>query len=27
VVDVVPGGHDWRTWKMLWENFLDATFR
>ncbi len=27
VVDVVPGGHDWRTWKILWENFLDATFR
>ncbi len=27
VVDVVPGGHDWRTWTMLWENFLDATFQ
>jgi pimeloyl-ACP methyl ester carboxylesterase len=26
-VDVVTGGHDWRTWKTLWENFLDATFR
>lgn len=25
-VDVVPGGHDWRTWTTLWENFLDATF-
>jgi pimeloyl-ACP methyl ester carboxylesterase len=23
-VDVVPGGHDWRTWHRLWENFLDA---
>ena len=26
-VDVVPGGHDWRTWKMLWENFLDSRFK
>ncbi len=25
-VDAVPGGHDWRTWTMLWENFLDANF-
>ncbi len=25
-VDVVPGGHDWRTWTTLWENFLDSTF-
>ncbi|MGA2187148.1 MAG: alpha/beta hydrolase-fold protein [Steroidobacteraceae bacterium] len=25
-VDVVPGGHDWRTWTILWENFLDSTF-
>jgi len=25
-VDVVPGGHDWRTWTMLWENFLDSRF-
>jgi hypothetical protein len=25
-VDMVPGGHDWRAWKMLWENFLDAKF-
>lgn len=24
--DVVPGGHDWRTWKTLWENFLDSRF-
>jgi pimeloyl-ACP methyl ester carboxylesterase len=23
-VDVVPGGHDWPTWRRLWENFLDA---
>jgi pimeloyl-ACP methyl ester carboxylesterase len=22
-VDVVPGGHDWPTWKRLWERFLD----
>jgi enterochelin esterase-like enzyme len=21
-VDVVPGGHDWPTWLVLWENFL-----
>jgi pimeloyl-ACP methyl ester carboxylesterase len=25
-VDVVPGGHDWRTWSTLWENFLDSRF-
>jgi pimeloyl-ACP methyl ester carboxylesterase len=25
-VDVVPGGHDWRAWTTLWENFLDARF-
>jgi pimeloyl-ACP methyl ester carboxylesterase len=25
-VDTVPGGHDWRAWKMLWDNFLDAKF-
>lgn len=25
-VDVIPGGHDWRTWTTLWENFLDANF-
>lgn len=25
-VDVVPGGHDWGTWKTLWENFLDSGF-
>jgi pimeloyl-ACP methyl ester carboxylesterase len=25
-VDVVPGGHNWRTWTTLWENFLDSTF-
>jgi len=23
-VDVVPGGHDWHTWRVLWERFLDA---
>jgi pimeloyl-ACP methyl ester carboxylesterase len=22
-LDVVPGGHDWPTWKRLWERFLD----
>jgi pimeloyl-ACP methyl ester carboxylesterase len=21
-VDSVPGGHDWRVWRTLWENFL-----
>ncbi len=25
-VDVIEGGHDWRTWTMLWENFLDSNF-
>jgi pimeloyl-ACP methyl ester carboxylesterase len=25
-VDVIPGGHDWPTWKTLWENFLDSRF-
>jgi pimeloyl-ACP methyl ester carboxylesterase len=25
-VDVVGGGHDWRTWMKLWENFLDSRF-
>jgi pimeloyl-ACP methyl ester carboxylesterase len=25
-VDVVPGAHDWATWKRLWERFLDAKF-
>jgi pimeloyl-ACP methyl ester carboxylesterase len=25
-VNVVKGGHDWRTWTMLWENFLDSRF-
>jgi pimeloyl-ACP methyl ester carboxylesterase len=23
-VDVVSGGHDWPTWRRLWERFLDA---
>jgi pimeloyl-ACP methyl ester carboxylesterase len=23
-VNVVPGGHEWRTWLQLWENFLDS---
>ena len=23
-VDTVPGGHDWPTWRTLWERFLDA---
>jgi len=23
-VDTVPGGHDWPTWRQLWERFLDA---
>ena len=22
-VDVIPGGHDWRTWRKLWQRFLD----
>jgi pimeloyl-ACP methyl ester carboxylesterase len=25
-VDIVPGGHEWRTWATLWENFLDSRF-
>jgi len=25
-VDVVPRGHDWRTWTALWENFLTSRF-
>lgn len=25
-VQVIEGGHDWRTWAMLWENFLDSRF-
>lgn len=25
-IDVVAGAHDWRTWKTLWENFLDSRF-
>lgn len=23
-VDIVPGGHDWPTWRALWHRFLDA---
>ena len=23
-VDVIDGGHDWRTWTALWENFLES---
>jgi hypothetical protein len=26
-VDVIAGGHDWRTWTNLWENFLDSRFK
>ena len=26
-VEVVAGGHEWRTWVNLWENFLDSHFR
>jgi enterochelin esterase-like enzyme len=26
-VDVVAGGHEWRTWSKLWENFLDSHFK
>jgi pimeloyl-ACP methyl ester carboxylesterase len=22
-IDIIPGGHDWRTWRQLWDNFLD----
>jgi pimeloyl-ACP methyl ester carboxylesterase len=25
-VDVIDGGHEWRTWYRLWENFLDSRF-
>jgi pimeloyl-ACP methyl ester carboxylesterase len=25
-VDAVPGGHDWPTWRSLWERFLDRRF-
>jgi pimeloyl-ACP methyl ester carboxylesterase len=25
-VDVIAGGHEWRTWTKLWENFLDSRF-
>ena len=25
-VDVIDGAHDWGTWALLWENFLDARF-
>jgi len=25
-VNVVAGGHEWRTWTRLWENFLDSHF-
>ena len=25
-VEVVAGGHDWRTWLKLWEKFLDLRF-
>jgi len=23
-VNIVPGGHDWPTWRRLWDRFLDA---
>jgi pimeloyl-ACP methyl ester carboxylesterase len=23
-VNIIPGGHDWRTWRQLWENFLNV---
>jgi enterochelin esterase-like enzyme len=23
-VDIVPGGHDWPTWRVLWERFLEG---
>ncbi|MGO9513868.1 MAG: serine aminopeptidase domain-containing protein [Steroidobacteraceae bacterium] len=26
-VDVVPGGHDWHTWSILWGQFLDSYFK
>jgi pimeloyl-ACP methyl ester carboxylesterase len=25
-VDIIEGGHEWRTWTTLWENFLDSRF-
>ena len=25
-VDIIDGGHDWRTWFKLWERFLDLHF-
>lgn len=25
-VNEVPGGHDWATWSLLWQNFLDLRF-
>jgi pimeloyl-ACP methyl ester carboxylesterase len=25
--DVIDGGHEWRTWSKLWENFLDSRFK
>jgi pimeloyl-ACP methyl ester carboxylesterase len=25
-IDVIPGGHEWRTWTSLWENFLESRF-
>jgi pimeloyl-ACP methyl ester carboxylesterase len=25
-VDVIAGGHEWRTWTNLWGNFLDSRF-
>jgi pimeloyl-ACP methyl ester carboxylesterase len=25
-VHVAPGGHDWRTWSMLWQHFLESRF-
>jgi pimeloyl-ACP methyl ester carboxylesterase len=26
-VEVIEGGHEWRTWSKLWENFLDSRFK
>ncbi|HEY6823815.1 MAG TPA: hypothetical protein VI195_05205, partial [Steroidobacteraceae bacterium] len=23
-VDTVPGGHDWATWRTLWDRFLEV---
>jgi pimeloyl-ACP methyl ester carboxylesterase len=25
-VEVIAGGHEWRTWTRLWENFLESRF-